>query len=612
MCGIAGIFSARLSPEAIQHKTTRMTQRLDHRGPDSSSFFYSENIGLGHTRLSIVDLSETGTQPFVSPDKNVTVIFNGEIYNYLFLKDTLTQRGYTFKGTCDGEVLPFLYLEHGIDFLKKIEGMFSIALYDKKKSTLYLARDRIGEKPLFYTRHDNTLYFSSEIKSFSEIDGFDFLLNKDALTSYFLNTQVPAPLSIYKNIHKVMPAHYCTFSLTEPPVTAPYWHIDFHKKDASEVYAESVRAEIKNAIEKTLISDVPLGITLSGGVDSSLVLQITKELSEQTMDSFTLGDASLGFLDPEFDRASIMARQCETNPHIIQIRDLTFQDLAQAMQDYDEPIGVYDSFHLFYLAKHIQNINKVILTGNGADEVFGGYNSYIQRDEESKRIEKDCLKDLGTLEDKHNYLHQLLFDEYQNDYLYLQTKILTDNQDYTPAIFLDHFKPLSTYDNFLDARLINDLLISVNHSASLSDTPFMAHSIEARSPFLNHRLIEMVARLPNEQKINAAHNPAVTKFFLKEFARGYLPSIILDAPKLGCGQHINYEHLLTHDLLIDTENFLRQEMNKESLREHLSADKVFYLWEAIKGNIATTQDKGLFRKLFIFLLWNKHASLASD
>lgn len=613
MCGIAGIYSQVLDKEHIQEKLQAMSHLLSHRGPDGENFFLNDTLGLAHNRLSIVDLSKNGQQPFFSPDGYITAMFNGEIYNYSSLKETLQKKGYAFKGSCDGEILPYLYQEYGTGFLEKIEGMFAIVIYDQKKDMLFLARDRIGEKPLYYTTHEGTFYFSSEIKSFKAIDGFVFSLNEHAVTSYFLNTQIPAPLSAYNNIYKVMPSHYCLVDTRGDLSSHAYWHLDYQGKDGSQEYADGVKEEIYSAIKKTMNSDVPLGISLSGGLDSSLVLAVMAQNYDKKINSYTLGSGHQDFEDPEFTRALAISKEHNTLHSTVEIKNLQFSDLEDAMKSFDEPIGIYDSFHLLYLAEYIKGHNKVIMTGNGADEVFGGYNSYFQRKEEADLHDKEYATNLSIINRKDFFFNKLK-QEYQNNYLQLQdilldTKAQKDIENYSPDIFLDYYKDLATYDNFLDARLFNDLLISVNHSATLSDTPFMVHSIEARSPFLNHKLIEMVARLPNDQKINISENCKTTKYFLKNFAREYIPLSVIESQKYGCGQFIDYEALITEEASAETENLFFNDLKSE-LPDYFDREKIMVLWEKMRDKLASELERTLFRKLFIFLLWQKNCLAA--
>lgn len=602
MCGIVGIFGKSQDPGKSQHLIREMTEAIRHRGPDDVSFDFNENLNLGHARLSIVDLSDGGRQPFYSDDKTICIIFNGEIYNYYELRQTLESEGYHFKGTCDGEILPYLYQKHGMSFLQHIEGMFAIALHDRSINKLFLVRDRIGEKPLYYTVHKGLLYFSSEMKSFEEIEGFSFKINPDAIISYLLNTQIPAPLTPYNNVEKVVPAHYIEIDLDIAITNHRYWHIDYADKDDSQSYALQLEDRLSKSVSKTMLSDVPISITLSGGIDSSLTLALMRHHSDQPIRSYTLGNAYRDTIDPEFERAQIMADVCKTDHHVTYIQEPDFSVLEQILNHYDEPIGVYDCFHLFQIAQNIADKDKVVMTGNGADEVFGGYNSYIDRVKQAELLEKDYALNSGGMSRK-DFLFEEIRNEYFSDLKLLDDNVLLNNpENYSPDAFLQYYRDMASYESFLDARLFNDLLVSVNHSATLSDAAFMPHSVEARAPFLNHKIIEFVAKLPVSEKVNMDAVAPITKNYLKKYAKKHLPAEIFSAPKLACGQNINYEEIIAHSN--DAQDLFS--LKSSNLATLLCAEKLQTLFERMRDGSGSMLDKMHFRKIFILLLWEKN------
>jgi asparagine synthase (glutamine-hydrolysing) len=610
MCGIVGIFGKKVSSQNLKEQIIKMSSHVAHRGPDGNGNFVDNGIALGHRRLSIIDLSDNGKQPLWNEDQSIHMVFNGEIYNYKELRQGLIERGHKFTSESDGEVIIHLYEEHSYDCLLYLEGMFSFAIYDKKENKLFLARDRIGEKPLYYLWHDNTFYFASEIKSFVDLPNFNFEISEEGLTYYFANTQVPAPFTIYKHIYKIIPSHYYVVHENNDIETKQYWHIDYTDKFIGNTNTLVVELEnlFINIIDKTLASDVPIGVTLSGGIDSSLVLSLMKKVSNLPFKTFSLGKNSNGVNDLEIERANIVSKRYDTAHHILKFDEMLFSDCELVMSRFCEPIGIFDNFHMFYLNKYIKDYLKVVLTGNGADEIFGGYASYCSILTQSETMN---FRDT-SVQNKQLEINQMIYENYYNDIKTNSFMLFSKDMEHSSVRFnlsllLEPYFKLATYDNFLDARLFIDLLIAVNHSATLMDIIGMAHSLEVRSPFLNPLLIKFAASLPLHLKVRNKNDENTNKYILKILAQRYLPDDLIFISKLRCGQFIDYHQMMKSSWKVEMENLLFDYGKR--LSAYFCQNKIKSLWSKFISNSTSELEDQNLRKLFIFILWHKNGCL---
>lgn len=376
MCGIAGCLfpMIRDNPETYLQK---MNEVMIHRGPDDGDYYFDQNMAMCHRRLSIIDLSVNGRQPMQSDDKNCVIVFNGEIYNFLELREELLERGYKFSTRTDTEVLLNSFIEYGVECLQKIRGMYAFAIWNLKKKELVLCRDRIGKKPLYYFYDGKNIAFASEIKSILQIPGVHKKIDATAIVDYLKYLYVPHPKSIYENIYKLEPGHYLIYK-DGRITTKEYWDIDFSvplQGNADDI-SEQLLSIISESVKSRLISDVPLGAFLSGGIDSSAVVALMTGAKEGAVKTCTIG-----FDDSEHNEALYakeFSRQFKTDHHEYYIREN--EDIETVIKKlvwhFDEPFADSSMVPTYHVCRVAREIVTVALSGDGGDESFGGYEKY--------------------------------------------------------------------------------------------------------------------------------------------------------------------------------------------------------------------------------------------
>jgi asparagine synthase (glutamine-hydrolysing) len=562
MCGIAGWINlenktSQNDGEAVLH---RMCERMKHRGPDSEGLWLDEQVALGMRRLSIIDL-HTGEQPVYSEDKSVVVVMNGELYNFREVRSDLEKRGHKFATNTDSEILPHLYEEYGEAMLEHINGMFAFALWDKNKKKLLVARDRFGEKPLYYGVFAGKLIFASEPKVLLENPSVKAEINTDALRSFLSFDYVPAPASIYKNIYKLPAAHFLTVERGEVK-TRRYWNLTFHKNGNTptiEKAAEDLRELLSDAVRMRLVADVPLGILLSGGVDSSTVAAFAVRHSTEKVKTF-----SIGFEEDSFDESKY-ARQVATHLGTEHYEDkLSVRRAADLISEIakwlDEPLSDGSLIPTFLLSRFVRQHVTVALGGDGGDEIFAGYPMYfghkmarvydsiprflrsgliepivnnlpvstknLSFDYKAKRFVAAAKYD--TVTRHHSWFGSFSIDE-QNDLLSRDVLASTSGDIYRGA--KDLLKITDARDEiermqFLDMNfyMAEDILTKVDRAS-------MAVSLEVRAPFLDPRVAQFAAALPLEYKLKGSKG----KYVLKKAVEPLLPRAILQRPKKGFG-----------------------------------------------------------------------------
>ena len=558
MCGIAGIFHFAQSRNADKVILKKMTDAIAHRGPDAEGFFVKNNIGLGHRRLSIIDLS-TGQQPMFSDDKTIAIVFNGEIYNYIELKEELKNLGHHFYTTSDTEVVIHSYQQWGFDCQNKFNGMWAFALWDEKQNQLFLSRDRMGEKPLYYGIHDNTFVFGSEIKSILEY-GFPAAPNLEMLEIYLTFMFVPAPFSFYKNINKLRPAHYL---IVKDGVAKerPYWDLPVIDEqnmncNKADVY-EKFNYLLTDAVKIRMRSDVPFGAFLSGGLDSSSVVALMSENSKFPVETFTIGFKEKIFDEREL--ANDVAKKFKTNHHEYIVEPESFDDsLKKILFHYDEPFGDSSAIPTGFVSKFARQKVKMVLTGDGGDEVLSGYPIYQSEKFAAnyQRLPKFIKTNFpllvrqvaGLTRGNARYLlnraknvsqlYNLSFQER------LPSKMAWGNRETLTALLSeqkqfmkvndyiqDFYATISCKNSFyqlmyfhLKVSLPEDMLTKVDRMS-------MAYSLETRVPFLDHRLIELMVNVSKDVKMQGYERKSV----LRNTIGKKLPQSILTAPKKGFG-----------------------------------------------------------------------------
>src|SRR5271166_2050278 len=557
MCGICGIFDlggGTVRPETVQ----RMADTLWHRGPDDAGYHFEPGIGLGHRRLSIIDLN-TGQQPLTNEDESVWVIFNGEIYNYLDLRSELESKGHRFRTKSDTEVIVHLYEEVGANCFARLRGMFAIALWDRPRRQILLARDRIGKKPLFYYYDKSRLIFGSELKAVTAGNSAIDKLDLTALADYFTFLYIPAPKSIYQEVQKVPPAHYIVFSEQGARKQA-YWDLHFGQVEQKreEDWCEVIRQSLLEAVRIRLMSEVPLGSFLSGGVDSSAVVACMAQLQDRPVATCAVGFDEERYSEIRYARTvaqHVGAHYRETIIHP------SASDVVERLAwHYDEPFADSSAIPTYYVSKAAREQVTVALSGDGGDESFAGYKRYIH-DVDDNRLRSRFLllfrhNVLGPLGEWYPALEgaprvfrgksflQRLGQDPLEGYLaritvpeLIRESLLSDDlknqlHGYDPLEqFREHYHRADTEDllsriQYLDIKtyLTDDICVKVDRAS-------MAVSLEVRAPLLDHRLMELAARIPSNLKLRNGSG----KYILKKAIQAMFPQGFLDRPKQGFG-----------------------------------------------------------------------------
>lgn len=558
MCGICGIYGfSGLRPDA-EDITKKMCSVMVHRGPDDEGFYSDGKVSLGMRRLSIIDLV-TGHQPITNEDKNVWVVYNGEIYNYPELREQLIQKGHTFATRSDTEVIVHLYEEEGGNFVSKLNGMFAIALWDKKENTLYLVRDRLGIKPLHYWNSGNTLVFSSEIKSILQA-GYRRELDFDGLSRFFTFEYIPAPQTIFKGIKKLLPGHMMVIKDSKVQIKQ-YWDVTYSSGTSNTKNEKTIMEEIyhrlKESVRKRMISDVPLGVFLSGGMDSSSITALMSEVAVSKIKTF-----SIGFKEETFNElgyAKMVADRFQTDHQEFFVESNLVRELVPKLIEYlDEPLADASIIPTYIISNLARKYVTVVLAGEGGDELFAGYDTYkayqvarfyrkvpkFIRDRLVKNIvrglpasgkrlsfefkAKKFISGIDYPPEISNFIWWGAYGPAEKDKLFTADILEKLSEDpFAPISF--HLGNCSTEETvsrlgYLDLKLFlqDDLLVK-------TDRMSMANSLEIRVPFLDHTFVEYAATIPSSLKLKGL----TTKHILKKAMTPYLPPKILTRKKIG-------------------------------------------------------------------------------
>jgi asparagine synthase (glutamine-hydrolysing) len=606
MCGIAGLFDIAGHSSFDRALLAAMNQTQFHRGPDEGGDFLEPGIALAHRRLSIIDLS-SGQQPMHSADGKVCVVYNGEIYNFVELATELRQRGYQFRTHCDTEVILYAWQEWGEACVDRFRGMFAFALYDKTRQCLFLARDRLGIKPLFYSVLDGqTLVFGSELKVLKAHPELLRKLEPQAVEDYFALGYIPEPKTIYKNIYKLRPGHTLLLERGKPvPAQREYWDVPFKSVSAGpeQEMCEELFARMREAVDIRMVAEVPLGAFLSGGVDSSAVVAAMAQLQDEPVNT-----CAIGFDVNQFDEtryARQVAQRYHTNhlERTVASDDFDLLDTLAAL--YDEPYADSSAIPTYRVCQLARERVTVALSGDGGDESLAGYRRYRwHMNEERLRgvlplgIRKPVFGALGRLYPKLDwaprvfrakttfeslarnsveaYLHSVsLTSEAQRQAMFSHA-LQRELQGYRAVETFNHCAQRSPTDDplsliqYLDMKtyLVGDILTKVDRAS-------MAHSLEVRVPLLDHKFVEWVSGLPVSSKLRGQEG----KYILKKALEPHLPHDVLYRPKMGFGVPLG--------------KWFRGPL-KQRLRESL-----------LEGGLAET---GLFNHAFLEKLVSDHQS----
>ncbi|MGI8655343.1 MAG: asparagine synthase (glutamine-hydrolyzing) [Pyrinomonadaceae bacterium] len=568
MCGINGIaLSNRAGRSVDDASLLRMRDVLAHRGPDDYGVFNDGKIGLGHRRLSIVDVA-AGHQPMPNEDASLHIVFNGEIYNHADFRERLEARGHVYRTHCDTETILHLYEEEGARAVESLRGMFAFAIWDAAKGELFIARDRLGVKPLYYYHADDgSLYFASEIKSVLAAGCVKPQINFPALPDYLANHGTSAEETLFAGIKRLLPGHTLRWQINGRIRIEKYWDVSFERSDEDESDARRSDADyikewtqlFRESVRMRLMADVPLGMFLSGGIDSSAIAAVMSEMVDEPIKTF-----SVAFKEREaneLEYARLVAEKFKTEQHevIVSPKDF-FAALPKLVWHEDEPLAHPSSVALYFVSRLAAQHVKVVLTGEGSDEMMGGYERYrktihnLALGKRYHRMTPEVLRaslqsSIASLSPgskirqklSRTFLYlppdieTLYFDNFAVFTRRMQQELLTDDAK-EQAGAIDPYKDMRRYfetpDNgsLLNRMLYADTKTYLQELLMKQDQMSMAASIESRVPFLDHKLVEYTARLPERMKLR---HKWTTKYILRESMKNVLPEAILSRKKMG-------------------------------------------------------------------------------
>lgn len=617
MCGIAGLTRnlCKIGPEKV---LSDMNNAMHHRGPDDGDIYFDEGVGLCHRRLSIIDLSEDGKQPMSSSDGRYTIVFNGEIYNFISLKKDLLDKGYKFNSKTDTEVLLNLYIEYGESSLEKINGMFAYAIWDKHNKKLFAARDRLGKKPFFYYHSGEHFAFASELKSITRIKDLNLTVDSRAVVDYLKYLFIPHPGTIYNNVYKLEPGYYLTFQEGRTEVKK-YWDIEPCAGNCSneEEIVEGLLDVIENAVKSRLISDVPLGAFLSGGIDSSGVVKLMSMVLDKPVTT-----CSIGFDDKRHNEALYakeFAEMLSADHHEYYVQDKPEEIIKKLVWHFDEPFADSSMVPTYYVSNLARKNVTVALSGDGGDESFAGYAKYTADMRENRlrelipgflvnilySITENSISGLpkrlnsltGSLKlspDEAFYVTNTFITDKQIDAL-LTPDIRRDTAGYDPAHYIKRYYNRFDTKDHLSKILYTDLKLYLPGDVLVKvDRMSMANSLEVRCPLLDYKVIEYASGIPSYLKMHGSEK----KYILKKAFEKILPEKIRNRPKHGFD--VPLDNWFRSDLKNMAEETL---LHNDAIKDFFNPQSVNDIW---KEHIAGRADHGtLLWTLFTFSLWSE-------
>jgi asparagine synthase (glutamine-hydrolysing) len=617
MCGINGLIDkTQMSEDTMSYVLNAMNNLIIHRGPDEDGVFTERNnnctVGMAMRRLSIIDLS-SGKQPISSDDKQIVIVFNGEIYNYRTIKTRLVSEGVTFHTTSDTEVILKAYEKYGVESFQWLDGMYGFSIYDKNINKLFIARDFFGEKPLYYTQNDKQFIWASELKSIIKTIDYKPNISKKGLNLYFRLTYIPAPYTIYEGIHKLEANHYLEYDLStfeynihkinhEPiPKT-----VDISFEDAKA----KTRELVYNSVDSRSIADVGLGTFLSGGVDSSIVSLCLSQATDKKIDTFSIGFKKASY--DETDKSRVVAKMLDSNHHefIIDEDDLK-HNIHEILVNFDEPFSDTAALPTHLLSEKTREHVTVALTGDGGDEVFGGYNKYYigkMNKRYTSVVPKALHKTIAKLSNKYLInkddtrgkrfqINKLLNAiNYEGDFywdiisLANTSKLLAEimrEEYFDPDLFQEYKDILGKQkiESLTDFRLVDKILSLEGGMLAKVDRTSMLTSLECRAPFLNKTIWEFTNTLPESYLMKGWNK----KYILKEAFRDQFPQDFLEKGKSGFGSPTG--DWLRQSLRKELESYIEPELLKKQgifkgdvitklVQDHLDSkkDSTFRVW----------------------------------
>ena len=611
MCGICGSWN----PEGVSESSLRqMADAIRHRGPDDEGYYFNNTVGLANLRLSIIDL-DTGKQPISNEDGSIWIVFNGEIYNFPELRKELLEHGHQFKTQTDTEVIVHLYEELGSDCVKKLRGMFAFAIWDERQQRLFLARDPLGQKPLYYVFKDGQMLFASEIKALLRNPLVQPRLDAEAMHHYISLRYIPRDLTLFKDVRKLEAGH--TLTLNDGRISVqPYWELHYQPKltGSEEEIVAQLRVLMLETVESHMISDVPLGAFLSGGMDSSLIAAMMATISDTPISTFSIGVPEEDF--SELPYARLVADRYHTQHHEFIVQPDLVAALPGMIYHMDEPVDPF-AFGVNQVARLASQHVKVVLGGDGGDEIFAGYDRYFGNQiidlymlvpaAFRKHLIKPVIQRLPDNFSYNNRVQKLRWlvamSETGADQRYARSaSMLRYSHEQKQALYTDRlwsdlggnnsldqllvFFNASNAANLVDKMLYTDVRTRLaDHLLMIADRMTMAHSIEGRSPYVDQKVVEFVARIPAEMKLKGRR----LKHIQRQLGREFLPETLITRAKKGFGFPLAYwfknelrglmEQMIRESRLADEGYFQRSAMS-DLLNEHAAGqvDHNYRIW----------------------------------
>lgn len=628
MCGIAGFsINASLAPEITEHFLHAMGNAIAHRGPDATSLWHDTQFAMVHRRLSIIDLSAAGTQPMRSPCGRYVIVFNGEIYNYQILKQQLLEQGEVFNTQTDTEVLLKLFQRDGKDCLTHLNGMFAFVVWDTKLKQVFMARDRLGKKPLYYYHTNHHFAFASEIKALLKLPFMPKKIRQDAVKDFFFYQYVPDPKTIFDGLLKLPPGHYLHFSLADKVLPQPvkYWSLAFkvNGQRSPEQIQDELTALIDDAVKIRMVSDVPLGAFLSGGVDSSAVVGMMAQHSATPVTTCAIGFASEQFDEVQYARQ--IAERFATSHHEFTVKENVTDSFEKISCYFDEPFADPSFIPTYFVAKLARQQVTVALAGDGGDESFAGYSKYVVDQTEHRlrqripaairekmfpslarlagfsqatpvRKARSLLTALATSSDEAFFVTNSFFSAELWQYL-VKGDFAISTADYRPSeITCARYQEADAEDHLsrvlytdINTYLPGDILVKV-------DRMTMANSLEARAPLLDYRVVEYAAGIPSSLKLRGNDK----KHILKQSLKTLLPEDILYRKKMGFS--VPLSQWLSKELRPSADRLFYQA--DSGLAQCFDMRKVQQLWQRhLAGEHQFTQE---LWSMLVFEQWWQH------
>lgn len=628
MCGITGILTEN-SKESLSAICTAMTVSLKHRGPDDHDVWSEDGVALGHARLSIVDLSNAGHQPMLSSDGRWVLVYNGEIYNHKEIKKELESSGVRFCGHSDTEVVVEGIAAWGIEAtVKKLNGMFAFALWDKKEKNLHLVRDRLGIKPLYWGCFGGLFLFGSELKALRAHPGWQPKVNRNAISGFMRHNYISAPMSIYEGVYKLSPGSILTIRAGKEPRIDPYWSLsdvaqegqknEFDYTDSEAI--EALDSLLRDAVGRRMVADVPLGAFLSGGIDSSTVVALMQAQSSRPVHTYTIGFHESGF--NEAQHAAAVAKHLGTEHTELYVNSRDAQDVIPKLAEiYDEPFADSSQIPAYLVSAMTRQHVTVALSGDGGDECFSGYSRYFlaERIRQSQRFVPKSLRSVAAslvcsispkyLDRLSGILPASIRPSQFGDRLHKLAGVLSEGEDDFYRKLISHWDDPESivldgkeskgiiWDSsvcdivpefvnrmrYLDmlTYLPDDILTKVDRAS-------MAVSLEARVPLLDHRVVEFSWRLPKHFKIREGKG----KWLLRQVLSQYIPKELVERPKMGFGVPIGdwlkdplreWAEELLDEKKMKEEGYFNVEAIRQKWNEHLSGSRnwQYHLWDVL-------------------------------